>query len=254
MEEEENGGGGEWRRKKLEEKVSVGRNYELFKSTMWKTYWHTFFEKKYPKSKRPLGKDIVNQEGYRGPTNLTHFTVHEFNEALYFAIREYSSYVNFSQVENATYTFFMDAIISEEYEAQKEEHRQESKNEGTTYDFDEWYSEEDGTPEGRIYPVHMNQQQKFYSRIFVDDYPSRDIFNEPNHEPHEKDEAGFIKKKGKINCYQDMLPFTKISDHMRKRDKDQIMKIEHMKNPLQSEVEAFRPVKLCDLEFTRYSF
>ena len=110
------------RKEQLEERVSATKNYELFKDTMWQKYWHTFFEKKIPKRKRPLGKDIVNQEGYEGPTNLTHYTVHEFNEALYFALREYSSYVNFSQVENATYTFFMDAIINEEYELQKEAH------------------------------------------------------------------------------------------------------------------------------------
>ena len=55
----------------------------------------------------------MNQPGYKGPTNLHHFTVHEFNEALYFAMREYSNYVNFSQIENATYGFFMDEILKE---------------------------------------------------------------------------------------------------------------------------------------------
>ena len=56
----------------------------------------------------------MNQKNYnKKATNLHHFTVHEFNEALYFAMKEFSSYVNFSQIENATYGFFMDQILSE---------------------------------------------------------------------------------------------------------------------------------------------
>jgi len=39
---------------------------------------------------------------------LTHYTVQELNEAIYFAMKEFSSYVNFSQIENATFHFFMD--------------------------------------------------------------------------------------------------------------------------------------------------
>lgn len=54
------------------------------------------------------------EQGYNGPTNLTHYTVHEFNEAVFFALREYSSYINFSQVEHATYHFFMDNFLLEQ--------------------------------------------------------------------------------------------------------------------------------------------
>ena len=50
----------------------------------------------------------------KSPTNLTHFTVHDFNEALFSAIREFSSYVNFAQVEHATYSFLMDRLIEEQ--------------------------------------------------------------------------------------------------------------------------------------------
>ena len=55
----------------------------------------------------------MNDPEYEGETNLTHFTVHEFNEALYSALREYSSYVNFAQVEAATYGFIMDKILQD---------------------------------------------------------------------------------------------------------------------------------------------
>ena len=75
--------------------TSASRNYKLFKKTMWQTYWHTLFENK-KEVRKNVGKRIVNEGNYDGPTNLHHFTVHEFNEALFFAMREYSSYVNFS--------------------------------------------------------------------------------------------------------------------------------------------------------------
>lgn len=103
------------KRKAKEKEVSQAKNYKLFKDTMWDEYWHTYFEDKRQKEVTSEVK-IVNEKGYEGPTNLHHFTVHEFNEALYFAMREYSSYVNFSQIENATYCFFMDHIISEKIE------------------------------------------------------------------------------------------------------------------------------------------
>ena len=93
------------------QKTSAKNNYKLFKTTMWETYWHSLYERKSERTKK--GSDIVNQYGYDGPTNLRHFTVHEFNEALYFAMREFSSYINFAQIENATYGFFMDQILSE---------------------------------------------------------------------------------------------------------------------------------------------
>ena len=100
------------KKQEYEKMTSASRNYKLFKKTMWQTYWHTLFENK-KEVKKQVGRRIVNEGNYDGPTNLHHFTVHEFNEALFFAMREYSSYVNFSQIENATYGFFMDQILSE---------------------------------------------------------------------------------------------------------------------------------------------
>ena len=44
---------------------------------------------------------------------MRHFTVHDFNEALYSSLREFNSFVNFSQVENATFGFIMDSLAEE---------------------------------------------------------------------------------------------------------------------------------------------
>ena len=80
---------------RLRKDVSVPNIYKLFMSSLYQTYWHTYFldPHRYRKHKK-----VFNQlnKGYEGPTNLTHFTVHEFNEAVFFAIREFSNYINFS--------------------------------------------------------------------------------------------------------------------------------------------------------------
>ena len=46
----------------------------------------------------------------------------------------------------------------------------------------------------------------------------------------------------------------RLREHLRKRDLAKLERMEHMMNPLQTEVEAFRSFKLCDLEFTRYAY
>ena len=84
----------------------------------------------------------------------------------------------------------------------------------------------------------MNNGEKleYYSRCFIDEYNSKNHLNQP------------VTTK-----YQDTLPEKKMSDHIRTRDWKKISELKHMQNPLQTEIEAFRSVKLCDLEFTRFS-
>ena len=78
-------------RKELSKKLQPKNISMLFKETMWKTYCHSSFPKK---NTAPKVKD--KKGDHEKLRNLTHFTVHEFNEALYFALREFSSYVNFA--------------------------------------------------------------------------------------------------------------------------------------------------------------
>jgi len=74
-----------------------------FKSTLKKNYPMTLSTKK--KRKGGNKKDANSTQ--------EHYTIHDFNEALYSALREFSSFVNFTQVENATFSFVMDNIVSE---------------------------------------------------------------------------------------------------------------------------------------------
>ena len=85
---------------------------------MWETYWHTCFigDKKQKNNSKPN----VTDPNYEGPNNLWHYTIHEYNEAIFFAMKEYSSYVNFSQIENATYNFIIDELLRESYADLKE--------------------------------------------------------------------------------------------------------------------------------------
>ena len=39
-------------------------------------------------------------------------------------MREFSTYVNFSQVENATYSFFMDRILANKQNEKKEQNKE----------------------------------------------------------------------------------------------------------------------------------
>ena len=65
-----------------------------------------------------------------------------------------------------------------------------------------------------------------------------------------------LKKIGIYVCsYQDTLLQKKVSEHIRKKDLEKIMELEHTKkNSIQSEVAVFRSYKLCDLEFTRFAY
>jgi len=99
--------------KELLKKVQQKNIQKLFKTTMWQTYSHSSFPNKKPKEVVKAKKKFEGLWEYEKQRNLTHYTVHEFNEALYFALREFSTYVNFSQVENATYSYFMDNILRE---------------------------------------------------------------------------------------------------------------------------------------------
>ena len=77
--------------------------WNKFKSTLKKTYPSTLFTNK----KRKPGVKVEQK------TTQRHYTIHDFNEALYSTLREFSSFVNFAQVENATFSFVMDNIVSE---------------------------------------------------------------------------------------------------------------------------------------------
>ena len=81
--------------KELLKKVQQKNIQKLFKTTMWQTYSHSSFPNKKPKEVVKAKKKFEGLE-YEKQRNLTHYTVHEFNEALYFALREFSTYVNFS--------------------------------------------------------------------------------------------------------------------------------------------------------------
>lgn len=77
--------------------------WSKFKSTLKKAYPSTLFTSN--KRKPGIKKDTKSTQ--------KHYTIHDFNEALYSTLREFSSFVNFVQVENATFSFIMDNIVSE---------------------------------------------------------------------------------------------------------------------------------------------
>ena len=176
-------------RQKLQTRVSAANIYKLFMSSLDQTYWHTYFYDK----KNPLHKKVYTQleEGYEGPTNLTHFTVHEFNEAVYFAMREFSNYVNLAQVESATYNFFMDQLLDEANKARKKPLKPLDDNfgrikvvkkvakrdkEGKIIEGASSEEEIDDTEEP-IYPINQNGPKKLtaYSHIFVNKMPCKTI-------------------------------------------------------------------------------
>ena len=187
-------------RELYEEKVSVPSIYKLFKDTLWKTYWHTHFIDKNKKNKN------LQDENYKGPTNLTHFTVHEFNEALYFATREFSTYVNFAQIEAATYHFFMDDFLREEVGRNTIKLKKEKQKnwEWAVLEASRLGKAPPDPPKEKVYaetatyPTNAREKVAWYSRIFVDEYESKSVLNEVHP----------IKGTGKY-VYQDRLPFKK---------------------------------------------
>ena len=179
--------------------------------------------------------------------------MHEFNEAVYFAMKEFSNYVNLAQVESATYNFFMDQLLDEQNRArkkplepikdnfgkQKAKKSNVVKRDNTGKIIEDPSSDEDEVEEP-IYPINQNGPKKLtaYSHIFVNRMPCKTITGQP-------------KKK----TYQDTLHDKKVSDFLRKRDLDKLLNIDSFgKNVVQSETELFRSFKICDLEFTRYAF
>ena len=134
-------------------------------------------------------------------------------------MKEFSSYVNFSQIENATFHFFMDQLLDEKTEAAKDLSKKRQD-------------------ENAIYPINKNNGQiNEYTRAFV---------NQMNC----KDYVGMPKK----DFYQDTLREKKVSEFLRKRDLVKLESENFRRSVVQSEVELFRQFKLCDLEFTRYAF
>ena len=177
---------------KLQQRVSAANIYKLFMSSLDQTYWHTYFFDK----KNPFHKKVYQQlePEYEGPTNLTHFTVHEFNEAVYFAMKEFSNYVNFAQVESATYNFFMDQILDEQNKARKKPLKPVEDNFGklkatkgqvvkrdNTGRIISDASDDEDVNEETIYPINQNGPKKLtaYSHIFVNHMPCKTIAGNP---------------------------------------------------------------------------
>ena len=93
-------------RLKINKEKNSAAYYALTESSVNKLFKRTL-KAQYPQT---LYKQV---DKGRRTTTMKHFTVHDFNEALYSTIREFSSFVNFSQVENATFGFLMDSLAEE---------------------------------------------------------------------------------------------------------------------------------------------
>lgn len=97
----------------------------------------------------------------------------------------------------------------------------------------------------------MQEMPDRYSSIFINNNgdPNLDIQapgNENNpvsRRVYEDDRDPFLK--------QNLLEDIRI---LRKQDRLKLENQTHMDDPLQSEVETFRSMKLVDLEFTRYAY
>jgi len=119
--------------------------------------------------------------------------VHEFNEAVYFALREFSNYVNFAQVEAATYNFFMDQLLAEKNNARNRKEQivdnfgklKVKKNDQPKRDKTGKIIADDGMDEflneEAIYPINQNGPKRLtaYSHIFVNHMNSKDIAGNP---------------------------------------------------------------------------
>jgi len=136
---------------------------------------------------------------------------------LYSALREYSTYVNFAHVEAATYGFIMDKLLQDKKKEDNEnnagrlarELEERKKNDPLG---GAGFVEESGKgKETTTYPINNDEKLEFYSRCFVDDFPSRTYINKP--------------KKG---VYQDTLVEKKMEHHIRGRDWKKVNELKHM--------------------------
>ena len=156
--------------------------------------------------------------------NDGHFTVHEFNEALYSTLCEYNSFVNFKQIENATFYFFMDNLT---------------------------LNDEDATQN------YIDQLDELKTTIKRTEHGrSKRVYNLINRNPKTDERKMWgrhTRIRNRMRAFVDEVP----SDWLLKGTIDMFIRDRDYKRLLKGgirDVEDFRLVKLTSIEFTRYAF